>query len=618
MPHPTLLEWVRVGRLLFLRPDLLAAMREGRVPLRRLDRLARQGLTAATTESDPEPATAALPVANAGSAPHDRSNPEPATADNPETATADNPEPATTPTADPPTRFVDLSFTAPVPAILYLEDSLQLACAMTGTSHGDEEALCALLAEADTECSRNLTPEAARRRFGVRDRRHEPPARPGEPTRPLPHPPLPPLGEPAQRRAALRLHRILVRLLARRDALRRRQEDQLLQWKLDGLHERCGYLNFERFARDLLDLSPSTCADRLRRARDRRRQHPVALARSAGIITTVQEDLLRRLQRRCFVPPSDLEGWITYAARHTVRALRAAVTWARQKVLTDDRSWSLAGCPPPDDVQLRTGNHSLEELVARPGGDELTDALLTWHTSPRGTIRFHLSEETRDELLLQMAAEQDRVRQSARAQGDTPPPRRIPGWLALCRVFHRARAAWKEHYIKLPGAQRRILDRDGWRCAVPDCTQRHNLQVHHIDYRSRGGNDDDSNRVTLCAFHHHHGEHGGLLRVRGKVQPDGSGLTWEMGLDEHGRPHRVYRDEQLLVDRDEESLRCRDGETPLYRHLTRSILAGTVPPVSPTGFRRTALTEPLPPLRNCGPFPIIRLFFSLHRKSRRV
>ena len=216
-------------------------------------------------------------------------------------------------------------------------------------------------------------------------------------------------------------------------------------------------------------------------------------------------------------------------------------------MLTDYRSWSLAGCPPPTDADVRTGNHSLEALVAATGQDGLDSALITWNTAPIGSIRFQLDEDTRDELLRQMAAEQDRVWQQTIERDGVPPARRIPAWLALCRVFHRARAAWKDHHLRLPAAQRRILDRDGWRCAAPECTQRRNLQIHHLEYRSRGGNDDDSNRITLCAFHHHIGEHGGVMRVRGNVRPEGGGLTWEMGLDEKGRPWKVYRDELVVA-----------------------------------------------------------------------
>jgi hypothetical protein len=329
-----------------------------------------------------------------------------------------------------------------------------------------------------------------------------------------------------------------------------RQEDQLYDWMLDGLHERCGYSNFERFARELLDLPQSTCTDRLRRARERRRKHPIALARARGKLSTVQADLLVRLHRRCHVPVSDLWRWIRYALRHTVRGLRAAIAWAKRQLLTDYRKWSLANCSPPDTDQLRTGNHSLEALVRNPDdargdaqGGQLHEALLAWADSPRSTARFRLSLQTRDDLLVQLASEQDRVR----ARADVPAPRRIPAWLALCRVFHRARKVWADHHQPLPASQRRILDRDGWHCAAPECTQRHNLQIHHLQYRARGGDNRDSNRITLCAFHHQIGEHQGLLRVRGKVGTDGTGLTWEMGLDEHGRPFRIYRDEKLLL-----------------------------------------------------------------------
>ena len=71
------------------------------------------------------------------------------------------------------------------------------------------------------------------------------------------------------------------------------------------------------------------------------------------------------------------------------------------------------------------------------------------------------------------------------------------------------------------------IDRAGWRCAVPTCTSRANLQAHHIRYRSRGGGNGLSNLVPLCASHHHHGEHAGTLHVTG-VAPHQ--LEWQLGL----------------------------------------------------------------------------------------
>jgi 5-methylcytosine-specific restriction endonuclease McrA len=45
-----------------------------------------------------------------------------------------------------------------------------------------------------------------------------------------------------------------------------------------------------------------------------------------------------------------------------------------------------------------------------------------------------------------------------------------------------------------------VLERDGWRCqycGTSDC-----LQVHHICPRSRLGDDNDENLITLCAVCH--------------------------------------------------------------------------------------------------------------------
>jgi hypothetical protein len=48
---------------------------------------------------------------------------------------------------------------------------------------------------------------------------------------------------------------------------------------------------------------------------------------------------------------------------------------------------------------------------------------------------------------------------------------------------------------------------DGFRCTVPACTARRNLQSHHVHFRSAGETDVAWNRTTLCACHHHRGVH---------------------------------------------------------------------------------------------------------------
>ncbi len=98
---------------------------------------------------------------------------------------------------------------------------------------------------------------------------------------------------------------------------------------------------------------------------------------------------------------------------------------------------------------------------------------------------------------------------------------------SLERLLAHAIATWLEQ-----GAQFEDyadFERDGWRCTVPGCTARQNLQSHHIRFRSEGGPDEPSNRTTLCAHHHLrgvHGAHGGSVRIRGNA-PDG--LVFELG-----------------------------------------------------------------------------------------
>jgi len=45
-----------------------------------------------------------------------------------------------------------------------------------------------------------------------------------------------------------------------------------------------------------------------------------------------------------------------------------------------------------------------------------------------------------------------------------------------------------------------VLQRDAWRCQI--CDSRQNLEVHHKNFRSQLGSDDDFNLITLCARCH--------------------------------------------------------------------------------------------------------------------
>jgi len=89
-----------------------------------------------------------------------------------------------------------------------------------------------------------------------------------------------------------------------------------------------------------------------------------------------------------------------------------------------------------------------------------------------------------------------------------------------------------------------VVERDGYRCAVPGCTSRGNLHDHHIRFRSAGGSDAPGNRITLCAFHHQRCLHAGLLRVSG-CAPDG--LFFELGSRAGAPPLVCYRAGDVAV-----------------------------------------------------------------------
>jgi hypothetical protein len=102
----------------------------------------------------------------------------------------------------------------------------------------------------------------------------------------------------------------------------------------------------------------------------------------------------------------------------------------------------------------------------------------------------------------------------------------IPRWACVILLVQRALGTWTAHDIDTEPSQKKILERDGYLCQAPGCSSRRMLEVHHIHFRSRGGDNAPSNRLTLCAAHHRHILHAGWIRLTGRA-PDA--LRWEMG-----------------------------------------------------------------------------------------
>jgi hypothetical protein len=124
--------------------------------------------------------------------------------------------------------------------------------------------------------------------------------------------------------------------------------------------------------------------------------------------------------------------------------------------------------------------------------------------------------------------------------------RDLDDWECVARMIDSFKKTWEVKRDAKWRRRYRIFERDGWRCRVPGCSSRRNLQVHHVIYRSHGGPDDDDNLAVLCATHHQQGIHAGRIRCRGSAD---SYLYWELGVCSGGPPVLRTVEDVLLADR---------------------------------------------------------------------
>jgi hypothetical protein len=95
----------------------------------------------------------------------------------------------------------------------------------------------------------------------------------------------------------------------------------------------------------------------------------------------------------------------------------------------------------------------------------------------------------------------------------------------LFRVADHFVRAWEQAPPERWTPGRRAVERDRGFCQVPGCS-RAAAHAHHVTWRSRGGDDDPGNLVSVCAAHHLHGIHRGWIKVSGTAP---GGLRWEVG-----------------------------------------------------------------------------------------
>jgi len=223
----------------------------------------------------------------------------------------------------------------------------------------------------------------------------------------------------------------------------------------------------------------------------------------------------------------DIEGewrpaWVAWAQRVTVRRLAQDVQ--RALLLRAGHSLAWQRCKFHPERAQDPIPASERQMCAHDVDTEATQQLV-WRLPPDVAALFHAVRET---LRLRLVAERRRPTTDSEV---------------FEALLDGAMLAWT---LREPGARRPdpVIERDGYRCAVPGCTSRANLHDHHIVYRSAGGSDAPANRVTLCAFHHQRCLHAGLLRVRGRA-PDH--LVFELGVRAQAPPLVRYRSGDVAI-----------------------------------------------------------------------
>jgi hypothetical protein len=315
-----------------------------------------------------------------------------------------------------------------------------------------------------------------------------------------------------------------------------------------GLHRELGFGSLGRYCCERLDFGLRRARQLIALERHLLELPGIAEAYRQGTVSWVRATALARV-----ADESNEEDWLYLARSVTVRRLREEVALAEADL---DRPWAPAGerqhrrgDPPGIDgagrVRLRLPSpfRSDRPVPDRPAdapdGEVQTcaagSAAEGVQTCAPGSsswtrIRFWAPEDVA--RLWQHALNVCRL-----AEGGS-----LADWECVDRMIASFRQSWEARQDAAWQRWYRIFERDGWRCRVPGCSSRRNLQEHHVVFRAQGGRDDDDNLVAICATHHLQGIHAGRLRCH--RLPDGL-LAWEFGAQDGGGPLVRYVEDVL-------------------------------------------------------------------------
>ena len=335
-----------------------------------------------------------------------------------------------------------------------------------------------------------------------------------------------------------------------RDLVRLRQDIAWHQGRLlrlfvgRRLHREIGFLSFSRYCRERAGLGVRRAWDLVALERRLWLLPRIAEAYRSGRLSWVRAAAISRVATE-----TTEDAWLRLALSVTVRRLEEEVALVQM----DDGPPSYGQAPPPGlDAE---GRVQLSAPGSRAGSAARTAPAAGSPPVDQGGVQTSASAD--DWTRLRFWAPHDvaalwhqamRVARTLLEEGGNVGREaigEIPGaaepssaappadWQCAEKILAAFLGSWSVRADPTWLRHHRIFERDGWRCRVPGCSSRRNLQVHHVVFRSRGGGDEDANLAVLCAAHHLQGIHRGRLRCY--ALPEGL-LAWEFAPDSREGP----------------------------------------------------------------------------------
>lgn len=287
------------------------------------------------------------------------------------------------------------------------------------------------------------------------------------------------------------------------------------------------------YAEQRLGISRTTVRDRVGLVRALERMPVVRRAYEAGTIGLEATLLIVRLLAR--TGPSDelQRTWVRRAEAATLKRMRDEVRVLKRtgslQPLTDEQ-WHASLRLAPGETSRRVQELGEESVGLRA---QTTSLRLTLDESLAHDFVAAI-EGWRDALA--GAADDDGTVAGRAARLFSTRGRPVPQWVGLLAMLEDFTRTWDDPAGMPKRAADRIYIRDGWRCSAPGCTSRQNMESHHLQYRSQGGElKAESNQTCACGFHHRMGEHGEFAECRGEAPLN---IDWRLGREDLGRWYR--------------------------------------------------------------------------------